>query len=246
MALNKKIILVGTGIKSISHITKESEHCVKKAEKVLYLVNEPVLKEWIESNANNSTSLESIYFSEIDRKKAYREISNHITRSLDTHDHVCVVFYGHPTVFVESGLMALKELEQKGIEAVVLPAISSEDCLFADMKIDPSDGGCFSIDATEFLVREKRIDITSHLVLWQIGMICRSGLPTNEVNTEGLIKLQNKLASFYPEHNEAFIYEAALYPGIRPRIVKSSICKLHLEKVTTISTLYIPPNCKNK
>jgi len=241
MPLNKKIVLVGTGIKSISHITKETEQCIKKADKVLYLVNEPILKEWIELIANDSISLENVYFSENDRRVVYRKISNFIINSLDSYNHVCVVFYGHPTVFVESGLSALNEVEKKGIESLILPAISAEDCLFADMKIDPSDGGCFSIDATEFLVKEKKIDTTSHLILWQIGMICRSGLPTNRVNKEGMVKLQHKLYSIYSDDVDVFIYEAALYPGLRPSIIKSSIEKMHLEKITTISTLYIPP-----
>ena len=72
-------------------------------------------------------------------------------------------------------------------------------------------------------------------------MICRSGLPTNRVNKEGMVKLQHKLYSIYSDDVDVFIYEAALYPGLRPSIIKSSIEKMHLEKITTISTLYIPP-----
>tara|TARA_Y100000588_G_C13933996_1_gene787048 strand:+ start:100 stop:840 length:741 start_codon:yes stop_codon:yes gene_type:complete len=241
MPSNKKVILVGTGIKSISHITKETELCIKRADIVLFLVNEPILKEWIEVNAKKSRSLEKAYFSETDRTKAYKKITQDIVASLDFHDHVCVVFYGHPTVFVASGLNALKEIEKKDIESIVMPAISAEDCLFADMKIDPSNGGCYSIDATEFLLKEKELDISSHLILWQIGMICRQGLPTNEVNKDGLVKLQQKLRSFYPPDTEVYVYEAALYPGIRPSVKRSFIEQICPEQITTISTLYIPP-----
>jgi hypothetical protein len=34
----------------------------------------------------------------------------------------------------------------------MLPAISAEDCLFADLGVDPADHGCPSYEATDFLV----------------------------------------------------------------------------------------------
>jgi uncharacterized protein YabN with tetrapyrrole methylase and pyrophosphatase domain len=79
-----------------------------------------------------------------------------------------VVFYGHPTVFAKSALDAVIKLEKENYVTKILPAISSEDCLFADLRIDPGSDGCQSYEATDFLIRRKKIDPTSHLILWQI------------------------------------------------------------------------------
>lgn len=58
-----KLIVVGSGIKSISHLTEETKRVIQNADKVVYLINEDNLKQWIQREAKNSESLDSIYFS---------------------------------------------------------------------------------------------------------------------------------------------------------------------------------------
>lgn len=53
----------------------------------------------------------------------------------------------------------------------MLPSISSEDCLFADLSVDPAVGGCQSYEATDFMLNGLIIGPSSQLVLWQIGVL---------------------------------------------------------------------------
>ena len=81
------------------------------------------------------------------------------------------VFYGHPAVFVTPSHRAIAIAKEEGYSAKILPGISAEDCLYADLSIDPAVPGCQMFEATDYLVREKAADISSHLILWQIGAI---------------------------------------------------------------------------
>jgi hypothetical protein len=84
---------------------------------------------------------------------------------------VCVVFYGHPGVFVQPAHEAIRVARLEGFTARMLPGISAEDCLFADIEVDPGVYACQSFEATDFLVRKRKFDPRSPLVLWQIGSI---------------------------------------------------------------------------
>jgi uncharacterized protein YabN with tetrapyrrole methylase and pyrophosphatase domain len=80
-------------------------------------------------------------------------------------------FYGHPGVFVHSSHAAIKKAREEGYLAGMIPGISAADCLFADIGVDPSTSGCQFLEATDFLLRDRRLDVTGHVVLWQIGCV---------------------------------------------------------------------------
>ena len=81
------------------------------------------------------------------------------------------VFYGHPGVFVFPSHRAIAIARQEGYQARMLPGISAEDCLYADLGIDPGITGCHMYEATDFLLHEKPVDKTGHLILWQVGVV---------------------------------------------------------------------------
>lgn len=88
-------------------------------------------------------------------------------------------FYGHPGVFVNPSHRALAIAKSEGYRAKMLPGVSAEDCLFADLGIDPANPGCLTYEASDFLLREKPLNIYCHLVLWQVGCI---GVPDFNFN----------------------------------------------------------------
>lgn len=81
------------------------------------------------------------------------------------------VFYGHPTVFVYPTRRVIAIAREEGYQAKMLPGISAEDCMFADLNMDPSDPGCVTYEATDFLARDRVLDTCSHLILWQVGCV---------------------------------------------------------------------------
>lgn len=232
-----KLIVVGSGIKSISHLTEETKRVIQNADKVLYLVNEDNLKQWIQREAKNSESLDSIYFSYEKRIEAYQALTNYIVEEYRKTQILCIVFYGHPTVFVDSALNAVKQIKNDGGEAIILPAVSTQDCLFSDLEIDPGDQGCFSIEATELVLFERYIDVYSHLILWQVANFGT----VDGKKTDNLSILKEYLSGYYPINFSICLYEASTLPTSPPKVEWIPLCNLDQSCITSITTVYIPP-----
>jgi tetrapyrrole methylase family protein/MazG family protein len=231
------LIVVGSGIKSIAHLTEETKVVIQKADKVLYLVNEENLKTWIQREAKEAESLEPIYFNFHKRADSYHHITTHIVNEYQKAKTLCVVLYGHPTVFAESALNAVKMIKADNGNALILPAVSSMDCLFSDLQIDPGEQGCFVMDATELLIYERHVDIYAHNIFWQI-----SNLGMHDIKySQKLDILCGYLLNYYSENTLVCIYEAAVLPLQKPRIEWIKLQELKQVEIKPISTLYIPP-----
>lgn len=244
MFSRNKLVLVGSGIKTLAHLTQEAHTYIEKADFVLYLLNEPVLEKYIKKLNPNHESLEPYYFNHTLRSDAYTEISNHILSKASEYQFLTVILYGHPTVFTSPGLTALKKAKTLGYETLILPGVSAEDCLFADLEINPGNEGCISFEATEFLLKERILDPYSHVLLWQVAMLGNLKQATNYQSTKALAALLNKLLNYYSPQQELFIYEAAIYPGMNPKVEKIRLENLPTGNFSTLSTLYIPPKSR--
>jgi len=156
--------------------------------------------------------------------------------------NVCAVFYGHPGVFAYPSHEAIKQARHEGFRAQMLPGISAEDCLFADLGIDPGRNGCQSFEATDFLIRRRKFDPTSALILWQIAMTGNLGFQRETSQMRGLKVLSEVLETHYSSDHEVIVYEAAVYyPVCEPVIQHIPLSKLAEVGITSVSTLYVPP-----
>jgi Tetrapyrrole (Corrin/Porphyrin) Methylases len=86
-------------------------------------------------------------------------------------ENVVGVFYGHPGVFVSPSHRTIALARDEGHVATMLPAISAEDCLFADLDVDPSSAGCVTYEATDLLLSHRSLLPSSHLILYQVGVV---------------------------------------------------------------------------
>jgi uncharacterized protein YabN with tetrapyrrole methylase and pyrophosphatase domain len=234
------LTVVGTGIQLGTQLTPEALMAIKNADIVLSLVAEPVMQAAVERLNPETRSLQEHYALGRSRADAYEamvvEILGHVRRGLD----VCAAFYGHPGVFVAPSHEAVRRAREEGFEARMLPGISAEDCLFADLGVDPARFGCQSYEATDFLVHGRRVDPTATLVLWQLGTVGNAAASA-EARPSGLGVLVDVLLELYPREHEVVVYEASPYPGFDPRISRVPLVELAPEHATAMSTLYVPP-----
>jgi tetrapyrrole methylase family protein/MazG family protein len=240
------LVLVGTGIKFLSHLTTEAITYIKQSDKVLFLVNDPAIKEWIMSHNANAESLEFFYAQHELRKDNYKDITDYILTELRKQQHVCVVLYGHPSVFAKPGLAAIKIAQAESFYARILPGISAEACLFADLLIDPGSHGCHSFEATDFLLYKRTFDPHGHLILWQINAIGVLNNPEHHDHRKGTQLLVTHLKNVYPDNHPVIVYEAAQYPGFEPTINRLSLSELPNSSLSKLSTLYVPPIKNNR
>ena len=94
------------------------------------------------------------------------------------HD-VLGIFYGHPGVFVSPSHRAIALAREEGYKARMLPGVSAEDYMFADLEFDPSQYGCMTCEATEVLLRDRPLNPSVHNIIWQVGGV---GIATTEFN----------------------------------------------------------------
>lgn len=241
---NGSLIIIGSGIKTLSHLTTEAIACIKQSKKVIYSVNEPVMQNWIEKNNPNAESLNFLENQFTFRSDLYRAITDYIVKNVKKPQDVCVVYYGHPTFFAKSALEAVQAIRQEGYFTKILPGISAEDCLFADLYIDPGSCGAHSYEATDLLIHQKIIDASCHVILWQAGLIGAIKNIKLHNNQPGIILLYEYLKKYYSDEHLIFSYEAALYPHTQPLINKFLLKQLIEVELSSLSTIYIPPALK--
>ena len=171
----------------------------------------------------------------------YNEMVQAIMRSVRDGFMTVVAFYGHPGVFAYPSHESIKLAKAEGYKAIMLPGVSAEDCLFADLSVDPARNGCQSYEATDFLVNSRIIDNSSQLILWQIGVLGDWTYKNNGYDTSSMPLLVEKLCRYYPPQHEVVVYEAAIFIGVEPRIEKVPIYMLAYTAFSSATTLYIPP-----
>jgi siroheme synthase len=221
-------------------LTAQARAAIEHADVVLHLVTEPAARRWLESLNPRSRSLHELYRPGQERSETYEAITEEIVRHVRSGLDVCAAFYGHPGVFAASSHDAVARARAEGHDARMLPGITADGCLFADLGVDPSRFGCQSYDATELLARGHRIDATAALVLWQIGTVGNS-LVATEARPVALPALVETLVDAYGAEHAAVVYEASPYPGLEPLVRRLELGELSPEHVTAMSTLYVPP-----
>lgn len=206
---------------------------------MLYLVPDPISAYAIEQLNARTRSLESCYVVGEHRRRAYARMVDEILAPVRAARRVCAAFYGHPGVFVLPSHEAIALARSEGFEARMLPGISAEDCLFADLGVDPASAGCQSYEATRFLEERPNVEPRAALVLWQIGVV-GSADHSAEAEAPKLAELIDILCEIYPPAHEVVVYEASPYPAVRPLIRPVALAGL-AAAVTSAATLYVPP-----
>jgi hypothetical protein len=153
----------------------------------------------------------------------------------------CAVFYGHPGVFCWPGHEAIRQALREGYKAKMLPAISAEDCLFADLGLDPATTGCQSYQATDFLNNDRQVDPSSLLILWQIEVIGIPVFRSKRGKLPALPLLMKRLCRIYGPNREAILYIAPIQLFGEPIIQRLRLKQLTKARLYGSSTLCIPP-----
>jgi uncharacterized protein YabN with tetrapyrrole methylase and pyrophosphatase domain len=240
--MRDSLVVVGTGIRIVGQLTTEAIAWMREADVVLYLVGDPVAEETIRRlNPNGALSLRGYYGEGIVRNKSYEAMVQHILSCVRAGKRTCVAFYGHPGVFAYPAHEAIRRARAEGYGARMLPGISAEDCLFADLGVDPAVNGCQSIEASDFLVHEKTIDTSCALVLWQVGVVGDWTYRSQGYELGAFPLLIAKLMRLHGPWHEVTVYEAATLPGLEPKIIRIALEHLTSAYVTAGTTLYVPP-----
>lgn len=235
-----RLVIAGCGLHP-GHVTTETLNAIASAERVMVVTPNPLSIAHIQSLNSHVENLASAYREFGERQDVYRAMAERIIAAVRNGVDLCVVFYGHPAVFVDSTHIARRVLSAEGYDVQMLPGISAEDCLFADLGIDPGESGCQSYEATQFLLNHHALHTGGYLLLWQIGLTAAHVLRSLRLNGHGLSAIVQLLQQWYPDHHSVCVYEAATLPGQSPRMQWLPLSSLPNVTLQQWSTLVVPP-----
>lgn len=238
------LVIVGTGINTLAHCSIEARAHIEQADKLIVHVPDPLGMSWLRELHPDLIDLQACYHQGENRADAYELMTRRIVETVAAGHRTVAVFYGHPGVFVQPSHEAIRRLRAQGFRAQMLPGISAEDCLFADLGIDPGRAGCIQHEATSFLFYQLPVDPSTGLILWQIGVLGDHTLQRLTPAAQALQVLANKLQRHYPAEHQIAVYEAPVLAIGTPRIDWFALDALAGARLTPASTLFIPPCAK--
>lgn len=235
-------VAVGFGMMLGAHLSPRSRSEIEQADAVFALVSDAIVELWLQRMRPDLRSLQPFYAEGKRRTDSYREMIDAMMAEVRAGRRVCGVFYGHPGVFAQVPHHAVARARAEGFEAEMQPGISAEDCLYADLGVDPATYGCQHYEASQLLFFRRRLDPSAYLVIWQIGLtgdrsLARYG--TGPAYRQLLI--ERLVEAGYPPEHEVVVYEAATLPIATPRIERIPLSGLAAADVRLQSTLAVPP-----
>jgi Tetrapyrrole (Corrin/Porphyrin) Methylases len=235
------LVVVGTGIKAVGHMTLDARAWIAQADEVHYVTTDPITEATIRGLSPSAQSLSRFYEIGRSRPDTYEAMTQAMLVGVRAGRTVCAAFYGHPGVFVHPSHEAIRRARAEGLRAVMEPGVSAEDCLFADLGLDPAVVGCAQYEATDFLVYRRRPDPSAALIVWQIGAVGDLSWNPGRTNADNVRVLVEALAATYGMDHVVVVYEAAQLPTCLPMILHVRLADLPLAPLSTASTLFVPP-----
>lgn len=235
---------VGVGMTLGAHISPIAKSHIEQAEKVYLLMSNGFVESWVASMNVNCESLQQFYQEGKNRKETYREMVDALVNETKRGKKVVAAFYGHPGVFACVAHRALSQVECLGLPAIMEPGISAEDCLYADLGIDPGQTGCIHYEASQFMTYKRNIDTAAHVVLWQVGFAGDQSHTKFSTSNDYKKVLVELLLVNYPADHQVILYEAKVLPIDKLRAEKIPLADLATAELTMQTTLVIPPSSK--
>jgi len=232
---------VGLGMMLGAPLAPRSRSHIEQADVVFALVSDPLVELWVQEMRPDTRSLQPYYREGTSRLTSYGEMVDAMLAEVRAGRRVCGVFYGHPGVFALVPHKAIREAREAGFAAHMEPGISAEDCLYADLGIDPGAYGCQHYEASQFMAYCRVIDPSAYLVLWQVGMAGDRSLARFSTGVAYRRLLVDLLREHYPADHPVIAYEAATLPIASPRMETLRLSGLAEADLRLQTTLVFPP-----
>lgn len=238
------LVCVGTGMLLGGHISPISTSYITQADVVFSLMSTGITERWVEEKHPDVRSLQPYYQEGKNRNITYNEMVEAILTEVRLGKKVAAVFYGHPGVFACVSHRAIAKAKIENFPAHMEAGISAEDCLYADLGIDPGKTGSINYEASQFMFYQRNIDPAAHLILWQVGFAGDKSLAkysTGKVYRQVLVDL---LLETYPSDHQVILYQAKVLPIDTVRAEYIALTDLVEAELFMHTTLVIPPSEK--
>ncbi|MGE4073257.1 MAG: SAM-dependent methyltransferase [Lysobacterales bacterium] len=236
-----RLVCVGTGMLLGGHLSPRARVEIERADVVHAAVSDGLVELWLRELNPAFHSLQPHYVEGRPRTQTYEAMVQTLLDAVIAGQRVCGAFYGHPGVFAWVPHEAVRRARSLGYPARLEPGISAEDCLYADLGIDPGRVGCQHYEASQFMLFRRRIDTGAYLILWQPGVAGDRSTARFSTGADYRRLLVEVLRRDYPSDHPLTLYRAATLALEQPRMTRLRLADLPDAVVTLADTLVIPP-----
>lgn len=235
------IYLLGSGIRGTLHFTNESRQALRACRAVFVLHPDTMVLDYVRAHCEHVHDLSTLYQGREIRQDVYRTIADTLVEEASAAGPVALLVHGHPLFLVSACEYTLEQAALKGLNAAVLPAVSSFDTLLCDLGIDYGYGVQI-FDSTTMIENSWHPNPAVPLLVFQLATTCNRhvvlGKPTGAV----LGPLVEHLLPVYgPEYGVRVVHSgASLLEGTE--IIDLSLSNLASETIDLERrpTLYVP------
>jgi precorrin-3B methylase len=235
------LVCVGLGMTLGSHITPLSRSHIEKSDVVFVGASDGIIELWVQQMHPDVRSLQPYYREGKSRMQTYREMVDAMLTEVRAGKNVCGAFYGHPGVFAWPPHKAIEIARNEGYPAHMEPGVSAEDCLYADLGIDPGKFGCQHYEASQIMLYKRRIDPSAYLILWQVGVAGDQSLARFQTGSAYRRVLVDILARDYELDHEVIVYTGTTLPTQRPKIERIRLQQMAEITIDMHATVVVPP-----
>ncbi len=241
--MNKRgsLVIVSLGMTLGSHLTPLCRSYILEADVVFAGVSDGIVELWLKEMHADVRSLQPHYIEGRSRLIGYREMVEVMLTEVRAGKNVCGAFYGHAGVFALPPHRAIEIARSEGFRAHMEPGVSAEDCLYADLGIDPGRVGCQHYEASQLMFYQRRIDTSAYLVIWQAGIAGDRSLARFSTPSAYRALLLELLAQDYPLSHPIIIYRAKTLPIATARIEHITLAELAQARIELADTLVLAP-----
>lgn len=225
-------------------VTRECEQMLDRIKHAYLLHPLPEVETYIREQCDTVVDLSDEYESGRDRSKSYNIMADKVlTRAETTDAPVGLIVYGHPTVGVTPTGLISDRAPDEGLSVSVLPSVSSLDCLYTDLGINPLDRGLQIFEATDLLVYNTQLNTSIPTLIMQIGLVGTRLYDDNENKPERFTPVREYLTQFYPPDHRIHIVRTATMPLASPERITIQLDEIEsvADRIDDTHTLYVPP-----
>lgn len=241
MGSSGSLVCVGVGMTLASHLTPLARSYIEKAHVVFAGLSDAVVERWLTKIRPDLRSFQDLFRQTHAGQDVYEHVTNAILCEVRAGKNVCVTFYGHPGVFSWHAHELLDIAGRQGHRTHLEPAISAEDCLYADLGIDPGRYGCQHYEVSQLMLHRRTLDTSAYLILWQAGVANDSEMAALRTMPAYRQILADVLARDYDREHEIILYKAPSIPVERTYVDRITIGLLPDVEVDHHATLVLPP-----
>lgn len=206
------IWIVGTGIRSGAHLTRETEAILREVDQIVYADSGVGVDEAMRAlNPNVRPLFGTVYTERGPRLDTY-QLMCRATLLAAMDGTVAFAVQGHPVVAVYAPFLIEDAARLLGLRVQVLPGISAFDTLCADLRFDPCVLGVQMFEATEMLLKRRALSPDVPAVIWQAGAVETRLYSNRRSKPTRFTRLVQHLGRTYAADHPVTIYYGSSHP----------------------------------